>query len=129
MSVREQLLASRVSRPEAGCTPVPCPDCPVPGVFVARMSARRFMEYAAAISPHEREEGDTPERAEAKRLNRMGVQLRFAAVDADGKPLLTPDDDLAGLAFDVVSAVVEAFSEANGLTEKKSPPPSEPPAG
>lgn len=128
-SVREQLLASRVSKPEAGCTPVPCPDCPVPGVFVARMSGKRFIEYAVAISRHEKKDGDTPDQADAKRMSRMDVQLRFAAVDADGKPLFDPADDLTGLAFDVTSPIVEVFNDLNGLTEKKSPPPNSPPAG
>ncbi len=128
-SVREQLLAAGVRKPEFGCTPVPCPDCPVPGVFVAKLSGRRFMVFAAAVEPFEKKDGDTPEQAAAKRVGRLEVQLRFAAVDADGRPLFAAGDDLADLPFDVTSAVVGLFAEVNGLTEKKSPPPSGPPAG
>ncbi len=126
-SPRDALLARRITKPEAGCTPLPCPECPVPGVFVARLSGARYMEFLNAYKSFQSDTKDPAAQA-VLRKHRLGVQLLYAAVDADGRPLLKTADEALALDAEVASPLVELFLEANGLLEKKSAPPSSPPA-
>lgn len=129
MTPREQLLARKATAPAARCTPVPCPDCPVDGVFVARMTGDRLLEYYEAVRPFEKGERDTPEQAAEKARQKLAVQLRFAAVDERGAALFRPEDDIRDLDAAASRAIVGLFFEENGFVEKKSPPPNGPSAG
>ncbi len=125
--LRALFLARRTTRDD--CTPVPADDCPVPGVFVAKMSAGMYLRYAEAVTPFEAKKGDDADTKCAKSSQRLAVRLRYAVVDAAGDPVFSPEDeDLADIDFDTVSGLLAQFSEINGMVEKKAPPPSTSPA-
>lgn len=126
---RDGLLARKVTKPQYGCTPIPCPDCPVPGVFVPRMSAARYVEYLDAFTKFEDKPGDSPAELLRKEQERATVRIRFATVDAEGKPLFQAGDDVSGIDLEAIGPVLNLFVEVNGTAEKKSPPPNVPPAG
>lgn len=129
VSPRDALLAFKITKPEAGCTPVPCPECPAPGVFVAKMNGPRYVEFLDATRPFLSDKADPPAVLKEKQANRAAVQVLFAAVDADGRPLLKSVAEVNGLEVWVTDPIVELFQQVNGLAEKKSPPPNSPPAG
>lgn len=125
--LRSLFLARRTTAGD--CTPVPAEDCPIPGVCVAKMTAGMYLRYAEAMAPFEAKPGDAADEKERKADQRLAVRLRFAACDAAGDPVFTPDDaDLAAIEFDAVSGLLAQFSELNGMVEKKAPPPSGSPA-
>lgn len=128
LSPRDALLARTVTNRETGCTPVPCPDCPVPGVFAARMDAGRYVEFLEASKPFNTAAGDTPEQAKEKRKKRLAVQVQFAAVDAEGNPLLKSLDEAVRIDVGVSDPLVTLFLTENSLAEKKSATPSGTPA-
>jgi hypothetical protein len=123
-----EALAARCVAGKNGVEPVPCPDCPVPGVFVARLSAAAYLEFLEAIRPHAADPRDTPAAARDKKAARLGVQLHFAAVDAAGVRLLDSPGQAMTLDAETAAPLIELFLEANGLAEKKSDPPNSPPA-
>lgn len=125
--LRAAFLTRRI--PTGDCTPVPADDCPIPGAHVAKMSAGMYLRYAEAIGEFDAKAGDDADTKERKAEQRMAVRLRYAACDAEGHPVFQPDDaDLADLDFEAVGGLLAQFSELNGMTEKKAPPPSGSPA-
>lgn len=126
MSVREQLKA--FTGTAAGVRPVPCPECPVPGVFAAKLSAAAFVAFNDRMTELQNLPADAPAEAARKRVQRIGVQLETAAVDADGKRLFGSVAEALALDAEVAVPILELFTQLNGLSEKKSPPASSPPA-
>lgn len=126
MSVREQLKA--FCGTAAGVRPVPVPDCPVDGVFAAKLSAAAFVAFNDRMAELQNLPADAPAEAARKRVQRIGVQLETAAVDADGKRLFGSVAEALALDAEVAVPILELFTQLNGLSEKKSPPASSPPA-
>jgi hypothetical protein len=92
------------------------------------MNAERYVEFLEASRPFHSAAADTPAEAKAKRFKRLAVQVLFATVDADGKPLFRSLDEAAGIDVGVTDPLVTLFLEENSLTEKKSAAPNATPA-
>lgn len=127
MSVREQLKA--FSGTAAGVRPIPVTHCPVSGVFAAKLSAAAFVAFNDRMAELQSVPGEPPAESARKRVQRIGVQLETAAVDADGKRLFACVADALALDAEVAVPILELFTQINGLSEKKSPPANSPPAG
>lgn len=113
-SGRDALLARRVTT--ARCTPVPLPG--TPGVFVARMSGRMYLDYLEATQANRPADGDTDEVRRDKRQRNAAVLLTFAAVDERGEPLLSVDE-AERVDVGASSPITDLFLAENDMLEKK----------
>jgi hypothetical protein len=99
-------------------------------VHVARLTAAKLIAYYEASRPFAAAETDTPQQKADKQRARVRLQLLYGACDATGAPAFEPADlDKLDLDGEVATPILLTFLEVNGLTEKKSPPPSGPPDG